>query len=232
MKTNKKILSVLLAVLLLVSSMAVSFTASAADFKLTYDANGGVNPPSSQTYTKSGERNISTFQPTREGYTFLGWSLDPEDWEAQYAAGGTINVDGRITLYAVWKNNAAAPYKLTYDANGGINPPSSQTYTKGGEKNISTFQPTREGYTFLGWSTDANATEAAYPSGGTIRINDRVTLYAVWQKNSAPEQPGQPDNPSQPENLCKWCGKTHDGFFQKIVGFFHNIFAAIFGAKY
>ena len=35
------------------------------------------------------------------------------------------------------------------------------------------------------------------------------------------------------ENVCKWCGGNHDnGFFQKIIGFFHNIFASIFGSKY
>ena len=44
--------------------------------------------------------------------------------------------------------------------------------------------------------------------------------------------PTQPDNPGQSANLCKWCGKTHEGFFQKIIGFFHNIMAKIFGAKY
>ncbi len=34
-------------------------------------------------------------------------------------------------------------------------------------------------------------------------------------------------------NRCHWCGKDHSGnFFQKIIGFFHNIFAKIFGNKY
>ena len=56
-----------------------------------------------------------------------------------------------------------------------------------------------------------------------------------------PDQPDNPNNPDQPDNpgnnqnesICKWCGKTHDnGFFQKILGFFHKIFAAVFGAKY
>ncbi len=39
-------------------------------------------------------------------------------------------------------------------------------------------------------------------------------------------------NDSQPNDVCKWCGKTHEGFFQGIIGFFHRIFAALFGAKY
>lgn len=40
--------------------------------------------------------------------------------------------------------------------------------------------------------------------------------------------PPQTDNTGK----CHWCGKTHEGFFQKIIGFFHNIFAKIFGNKY
>lgn len=33
-------------------------------------------------------------------------------------------------------------------------------------------------------------------------------------------------------DVCKWCGKQHKGFFQGIIGFFHNILTAIFGKKY
>lgn len=33
-------------------------------------------------------------------------------------------------------------------------------------------------------------------------------------------------------NACKWCGKVHTGFLQKIIGFFHSIFARILGAKF
>ena len=49
-----------------------------------------------------------------------------------------------------------------------------------------------------------------------------------------PTSPTEPATPSQPQgNICKWCGKTHDsGFIQKLIGFFHNILASIFDAKY
>ena len=55
----------------------------------------------------------------------------------------------------------------------------------------------------------------------------------VIQKLDKPADP-TPDTPSnpQPENGCKWCGKTHTGFFGGLVGFFHRIFAAIFGARH
>ena len=40
------------------------------------------------------------------------------------------------------------------------------------------------------------------------------------------------ETPSNP-NTCKWCGKEHgSGFIDKLIAFFHRIFAAIFGAKY
>lgn len=55
----------------------------------------------------------------------------------------------------------------------------------------------------------------------------------VIQKLDKPADP-TPDTPPypQPENGCKWCGKTHTGFFGGLVGFFHRIFAAIFGARH
>ena len=34
-------------------------------------------------------------------------------------------------------------------------------------------------------------------------------------------------------NVCRWCGKDHsNGLLQKLIGFFHNILARIFGNKY
>ena len=39
-------------------------------------------------------------------------------------------------------------------------------------------------------------------------------------------------NPPKPVNVCPWCGGVHEGFFQGIIGFFHGIFARIFGARY
>jgi len=53
-----------------------------------------------------------------------------------------------------------------------------------------------------------------------------------------PSQPGTTDPGTQPDSGgsenrgCPWCGGTHEGFFQGIIGFFHRIFAGLFGAKY
>lgn len=43
--------------------------------------------------------------------------------------------------------------------------------------------------------------------------------------------PTQPDNPQQ-DGGCPWCGGSHGGFIGGVIGFFHRIFAALFGARY
>ena len=90
------------------------------------------------------------------------------------------------------------------------------------------------GWHFVGWYNgellvSANASYQ-YP------LFTDTTLTAKFEKDAAPD-PGQPENPggenNQPaDNHCPWCGGVHEGFFQKIIGFFHNILARIFGKKY
>ena len=73
-------------------------------------------------------------------------------------------------------------YYVTYDANGGTGTVTDENGYMAGQS----FTPksgdslTREGYTFVGWSTDKNAVEAdssfAIPAEG-----GDVTLYAVWK---------------------------------------------------
>jgi uncharacterized repeat protein (TIGR02543 family) len=43
----------------------------------------------------------------------------------------------------------------------------------------------RTGYAFIGWSRSADATEAQYTAGQTIRLTSNTTLYAVWQQQEA-----------------------------------------------
>ena len=85
-------------------------------------------------------------------------------------------------------------YTLRFDANGGAGAPETMTgedtYGDGSYMFIiPTEVPTREGYTFLGWATDANATNPQVAAGTRYTLwapNFDVTLYAVWKEN-APE---------------------------------------------
>ena len=85
-----------------------------------------------------------------------------------------------------------------------------------------------EGYTFEGWYCGDN--KVSDKPDHTVIVDGtayNLTYTAKFVKKEAPADP-EP----QPENLCKWCGQVHEGFFGAIVGFFHRILAAIFGAKY
>lgn len=75
-------------------------------------------------------------------------------------------------------------WTVSYNANGGSGEPTSQTKTYGSNLTLSSTKPTRTGYTFLGWSTDKNATSATYQPGGLYTSNTGATLYAVWKINT------------------------------------------------
>ena len=123
--------------------------------------------------------NISNVR--RDGYTFLGWSTNPNATTAQYQSGDVYNKNVDIDLYAVWQKNAPVTYTISYNANGGSGAPAAQTKTHDVALTLSTQQPTRDGYTFIGWATSSSATSAQYQPGGSYTSNANVTLYAVWQ---------------------------------------------------
>ena len=150
-------------------------------YTISYDANGGSGAPNSQTKTYGVDLKLSGTKPTRTGYTFLGWSTNKSATTATYAAGGTYKENSGATLYAVWSINT---YTISYDANGGSGAPNSQTKTYGVDLTLSKTKPTRDGYDFLGWSTNKSATTATYAAGGKYTSNSGTTLYAVWKQTS------------------------------------------------
>jgi uncharacterized repeat protein (TIGR02543 family) len=147
-------------------------------YTISYNANGGSGAPSSQTKYYGKNLTLSKTKPTRTGYSFQGWATSSGASSASYSAGGTYTANSSITLYAVWKANT---YSVMFDANGGSGAPSKQTKTYGVELKLSTVVPTRDKYTFLGWSTSESASTATYQPGGSYTNNANATLYAVWK---------------------------------------------------
>ena len=103
-----------------------------------------------------------------------------------YTSSSTMSTAGNHDLVAQW---SAKTITIHYDANGGSGAPSNQTYTYGQSTavNLSTTEPTRTGYDFLGWSTSSTATSASYSAGQSWSTTNVPTsgttynLYAVWQ---------------------------------------------------
>ena len=128
--------------------------------------------------TVSPDLFASVIPDVGEGETFMGWT-------EQEGSKRLFNFATRITrdihLYPVIMDGKT--YTLTYDANGGTGavPTDSNKYAKGTYAQVvSGSGLTKEGMTFLGWSTNKTAVSPAYYPGGSVKINDNTTLYAVW----------------------------------------------------
>lgn len=157
----------------------ISFALLEAErFDVIYDANGGINPPTTQSeLLKYTIKNFNTDTPimTRENHTFVRWSDTIDGFGNPYIPNDEIVPTQDITLYAVWEENKT----LTYNANGGINPPDASN------DNIEYFVKNSESMskgnsTFIGWSLEQDGSgEIIYP-GSLLRLTEDTTLYAIW----------------------------------------------------
>ena len=123
-------------------------------------------------------------------------------WTAP-ASSHTGNSSHPFTLYLSDYPARFQKITLTYDANGGTGAPASETkqVEKGQSATftVSTQEPTRENYTFKGWSTNKNATTAEFIGGNSITISQNTTLYAVWEENNTPSETPTPPTPGPSE---------------------------------
>lgn len=174
--------------------------------KLEFKPNAGTdtvdNMPSDMTDTpKAGETSVAfpipTTIPTREGYEFKHWNTKDDDSGDTYERGATINVPVGTTgtLYAIWGDKNPdidlLETKLIYDANAAdavnVDPAVVTQNVARGENakfTVTSDKPTREGYTFAGWSLIPDA-EVAYNPDSVVEVEAgaEMTLYAVWVKN-------------------------------------------------
>ena len=166
-------------------------------YTISYNANGGSGAPSAQTKTHGSTLMLSSTIPTRDGYAFLGWSIDNTATSAMYSAGSSYMNNGNATLYAVWSGNK---YTVSYNSNGGSNAPSSQIKYYGQGLTLASDEPTGKTYTvtfngnggivsesakqftqtFSKWNTKADGSGMDYYKGGAYSANASATLYAQW----------------------------------------------------
>ena len=130
--------------------------------------------------------------PSREGYTFAGWTYDrdgkdPVDFSKPVQGGGD-----HVTFYAQWTKDKGADENVKdvlYFANGGVFFDGNETLqgvTDGDGVARQPLAPTREGYTFAGWTYDSKGTDPVDFSKPVQGGGDHVTFYAQWTKNETP----------------------------------------------
>ena len=132
---------------------------AAITYTITFDTAGGSEiAPITQDY---GTVITAPEAPTREGYTFIGWDKEiPTTMPAE-----------NMTVTAQWEINQ---YTITFDTNGGSEiAPITQDY---GTAITAPADPTREGYTFIGWDREIPKTMPA----------ENITLKARWKDIEKP----------------------------------------------
>lgn len=136
--------------------------------------------------SSSGGSVIGTFTSNTnpsgaDGSIDTGWDLS----SYLSCTSGTITVYVNFTLYVTTQRT----YIVSFDLNGGTGDFDSIA-TNTGSAVLPTSTPTREGYTFLGWSEDSGSSTAEYSPGQTISVNSDTILFAIWSKIPTPPSSG------------------------------------------
>ena len=151
---------------------------TANTYTITFNVNGGDTLPIGEQ-TKEVTYDLEYGElptPSREHYTFDGWYTDTSYTE-KVEKTSTVDIIENKTLYAKWNR---IQYTITYNANGGSNAPTAQTYNSGDKVSIVQQKPTKTDNLFLGWSESSSATSATYLPSNDYEISGNKTLYAVW----------------------------------------------------
>ena len=148
---------------------------TANTYTVTFDPTGGSEVTTKTIDVLYGEQLGDMPVPKREGYVFLGW------YDALVGGKCYGDSDGKstsrydktenCTLYAQWVINR---YTITFDTAGGSEiAPITQDYDTA---ITAPADPTREGYTFIGWDMEIPTTMPA----------ENITLKAKWKDIEKP----------------------------------------------
>jgi uncharacterized repeat protein (TIGR02543 family) len=154
---------------------------------IKYDLNGGTGADgvdySDETVTSGTSTTVKT-APTRSGYTFAGWN----DGTTTYQPDTVLDVFSDILFTAQWQSKSGSSgggggrstyYTISYESNGGTKyDDERQLYGK-----LVTIdkEPTRDGYKFTGWYSDADLTDKIT----SVTVKGNTTLYAGWEEITA-----------------------------------------------
>lgn len=152
-------------------------------------ATGGGTPDQAFQYNIG--QNLRRNGFTRDGYTFTGWKRADNQQaygDGQWVTNLTTQPDGIVTMVAQWSANEA---HIRYNPN----PPAGKTAGGNGTPNwdghtgdtpaIGGNGWTIDGYTFAGWTTNADGGGTKYAPGASWTANGTLTLYAQWTPGEA-----------------------------------------------
>ena len=145
------------------------------EYSIVYNLYEGVVAEANPAVYTVETGSITLASPTRADYAFVGWSLNGNDasseteWEVS---------TGNLVFDAVW---TPFVYTITYNLDGGTEEsanPKGYTFKTG---TITLSAPTKQGYTFAGWSL--NAGEVSTSSEWNV-TRGNIEFKAHWTPNT------------------------------------------------
>ena len=159
------------------------WTKASTSYSLTFNANEGTLKDVASRTVTDGLFGTMPIPPERSGYEFMEWNRQADGTgETLYP---TTPITQATTVYAIWKQ----AQQVTFYANDG----SLANEAIGAvdyQLNYFPQTPLREGYTFLGWSTQSGEANTANANlmnlGGHLglfslaAVENILDFYAVW----------------------------------------------------
>ena len=179
------------------TSGTVVFTANwtANTYTITIKPNGGKYDSSTDNQSLEGtfDKVVTINNPTRNGYTFAGWTIT--DYDKNTALMGSANnkvntaitdktknkffknlrsTSGTVVFTANWTANT---YTITIKPNGGKYDSSTDNQSLEGtfDKVVTINNPTRNGYTFAGWTITDYDSNTALMGSVNNKVNTAIT---------------------------------------------------------
>ncbi|MEG2583967.1 MAG: InlB B-repeat-containing protein, partial [Oscillospiraceae bacterium] len=145
-------------------------------YEIKYDLNGGDNSGNPLSYNIE-SASITLTAPTRSGYNFDGWYTDSgfvNKVNGVAIDGGSTGVK---TFYAKW---LAISYNIQYLLDSGTNSNNNPISYTIETSTIILENPTRTGYTFLGWFDNSSGTSMQITNIMKGSMGNK-TLQAKWK---------------------------------------------------
>ena len=159
-------------------------------FSINYNLGDGIVKGNPLEYI-AGKDTFTLKNPTRVGYTFLGWTgsnystnVDSSKYLPKKNVTININDVGNKTYTANWIPNT---YIVKFSANGGKGKMEKEYFIYDLPQTLLENKFTRNGYIFDGWNTKYNGTGKSFENMQTVEnlietSNGEITLYAQWKK--------------------------------------------------
>ena len=186
------------------------------NYNITYDLDGGEVGTANPTTYNPDSNSITLNNPTKTGYTFLGWTGSNGN-TPQTTVTIPVGSTGDKAYIANWQVNN---YTFTFNANGGSVSTTTKQVTYG-QTYTDLPTPTRSDYTFKGWYTDLTGTSDYINYGREYMYEDKISIHtsAYMDDWSAFNATILSSTESGGWSIASSGGKIYFGSYDKGVGY-------------